>query len=121
MTGAGQASNLAWRAGWLTALSTPSAIASDGRRLVTVRSRWDFPARSLTRSANSPRRIFKLAALGDSFPASARGGYASQNGFSIPLRASRRVSPISERSRAFSEPLEFIPRLNAPPPLGEQR
>ena len=40
-TSAGPAPNEAWRAGWPTAPSTPSAIASAGRRSATARSRWE--------------------------------------------------------------------------------
>ena len=45
------------RAGWPTAPWTRSATASAGRRSATGRSCWKRPARSRTRSGNSPRRI----------------------------------------------------------------
>src|SRR5215831_4099851 len=38
----------AWHVWWWTALSTGSAIASDGKPLVTPRLRWELPARCLT-------------------------------------------------------------------------
>src|SRR5262249_14891032 len=52
-----------WRVWWWTALSTGSAIASDGKPLVTPRSRWELPARSLTRSASSPKRSCDAGAV----------------------------------------------------------
>jgi hypothetical protein len=43
---------------WLTALSTRSAIASDGTRSVTGLSRWKPHAPFLTSSASLPKRIY---------------------------------------------------------------
>src|SRR5436190_3298251 len=44
------------RAGWQTALSTQSVVASDGKRSATDRWHWDCPVPSPTSSANSPKR-----------------------------------------------------------------
>ena len=89
------------RAGWPTARSTRSAIASAGRRSATARSRWKL--------ALGPRRIPRTRREGSvnsqalaADPLASAGGYASQNGFCISSRASRRVSLMSARSRSLS-------------------